>query len=229
MTAAFTASAAETTFETGPQRTHLLELYTSEGCSSCPTAEAWLSKLKDDPRLWREFVPIAFHVDYWDRLGWRDPFASKNWTARQYAYSARWNNGSVYTPGFVLNGREWTGNTIPATAKENAGVFRVTVADDEVVKAQFSPDANDAGSYDLHVARLGFGLTTDVKAGENSGRKLQHDFVVLSLTNEPINGTREMHIAPSTSAKPGAREAIGAWVTHSGQLEPIQATGGWLR
>src|SRR6187401_2558536 len=58
----------------GSARASLLELYTSEGCSSCPPAEAWLSSLKDEPRLWRDFVPMAFHVDYWDRLGWRDPF-----------------------------------------------------------------------------------------------------------------------------------------------------------
>ncbi|MDQ3115241.1 MAG: DUF1223 domain-containing protein [Verrucomicrobiota bacterium] len=76
-------------------RTHLLELFTSEGCSSCPPAEAWLSKLKDDPGLWRDFVPLAFHVDYWDRLGWRDPFASKVWTSRQYEYSARWKSSNV--------------------------------------------------------------------------------------------------------------------------------------
>src|SRR5689334_18800483 len=105
--------AAEVTFESGPARTHLIELYTSEGCSSCPPAEAWLSKLKDEPRLWRDFVPLAFHVDYWDRLGWRDPFASKEWTARQYAYSAGWKSESVYTPGFVLDGREWRNNDVP--------------------------------------------------------------------------------------------------------------------
>ncbi|MBA3543366.1 MAG: DUF1223 domain-containing protein, partial [Chthoniobacterales bacterium] len=95
--AAVTASALE--LESKPTKTHLLELYTSEGCSSCPPAEAGLSKLKDNPRLWQDFVPIAFHVDYWDRLGWRDPFASKEWTARQYEYSARWRSSSVYTPG----------------------------------------------------------------------------------------------------------------------------------
>jgi len=60
-----------------------------------PPAEAWLSKLKDEPRLWQDFVPLAFHVDYWDRLGWRDPFASKAWSARQYEYSARWESSSV--------------------------------------------------------------------------------------------------------------------------------------
>src|SRR6476469_6677200 len=98
------ARAAERTFESAPQRTHLIELFTSEGCSSCPPAEAWLSKLKSESGLWKDFVPLAFHVDYWDRLGWRDPYAAKQWTARQYDYSSRWNSGSVYTPGFVLNG-----------------------------------------------------------------------------------------------------------------------------
>src|SRR5437867_11599071 len=72
------AQATDCVFESGPDRTHLLELFTSEGCSSCPSAEAWLSKLKAEPRLWKDFVPIAFHVDYWDRLGWRDPLPRKN-------------------------------------------------------------------------------------------------------------------------------------------------------
>src|SRR5713226_2490390 len=79
---AFTTRAADRVFESGPQKIHLLELFTSEGCSSCPPAEAWLSKLKSDPRLWKDFVPLAFHVDYWDRLGWRDRFSSRAWTER---------------------------------------------------------------------------------------------------------------------------------------------------
>src|SRR5207237_177518 len=67
-------------FESGPKKVQLLELFTSEGCSSCPPAEASLAQLVKDSRLWRAFVPIAFHVDYWDRLGWKDPFASSEWT-----------------------------------------------------------------------------------------------------------------------------------------------------
>ena len=103
--ATLTAKAADRVFETGPQKTHLIELFTSQGCSSCPPAEGWLSKLKSEPGLWKNFVPLAFHVDYWDRLGWRDPFAAKEWTARQYQYSTNWKSESVYTPGFVLDGR----------------------------------------------------------------------------------------------------------------------------
>ena len=88
---------AETRFESGPQQTVLVELYTSEGCSSCPPAEAWMSRLQGDPGLWKKFVPIAFHVDYWDRLGWRDRFSSRNWTERQSRYAALWQSESVYT------------------------------------------------------------------------------------------------------------------------------------
>jgi hypothetical protein len=221
----------EGTFESKATRTNLLELYTSEGCSSCPPAEAWLSKLKDDPRLWNEFVPVAFHVDYWDRLGWRDPFASKQWTARQYEYSARWKSSSVYTPGFVLNGREWRNSGVPAASNDKPGVLKLTVADGDVVKATFSPEAGEARKFDLHVARLGSDLRINVKAGENSGRKLLHDFVVLSLVKEPLAAnTKQLRLPPATAAQGSPpREAVAAWITEAGQLEPIQAVGGWLR
>ena len=92
---------AETTFQSGPQRVALLEVYTSEGCSSCPPAESWLSEFKNQARLWKDIVPVAFHVDYWDGLGWKDRFAKEEYTSRQRAYSAAWGTSSVYTPGFV--------------------------------------------------------------------------------------------------------------------------------
>ncbi|HSH39027.1 MAG TPA: DUF1223 domain-containing protein, partial [Chthoniobacterales bacterium] len=87
------ATAAEVKFQSGPVRTHLLELFTSEGCSSCPPAERWVSELRANPRLWKDFVPVAFHVDYWDRLGWPDRFAKKAFTGRQQAYAAAWRSG----------------------------------------------------------------------------------------------------------------------------------------
>jgi hypothetical protein len=225
------SQAAEQTLTSKPTRTHLIELYTSEGCSSCPPAEAWLSKLKDDPRLWSEFVPVAFHVDYWDRLGWRDPFASKQWTARQYEYSARWKSSSVYTPGFVLNGREWRNSGVPAASGEKAGVLKMVVADANSVTASFSPESGDKRKFDLHVARLGSELRINVKAGENSGRKLLHDFVVLSLVKEQMTSdARQVRLPPSPVPHAAeTRPAIVAWITEAGQLEPIQAVGGWLR
>jgi hypothetical protein len=222
------AGAEEMVFESKPIRTHLLELFTSEGCSSCPPAEAWLSKLKEDSRLWHDFVPLAFHVDYWDRLGWRDPFASKAWTARQYQYSAQWGSSSVYTPGFVLDGREWRNTHAPEAATESPGILRISLAGPERVIAAFRPAQSDARSFDVHVVKLGFGLNSKVKAGENSGRDLQHDFVVLSLTNERVRPEgQEIHL-PAPAQAGNERAAIAAWVTESGQAEPIQAVGGWL-
>ena len=225
------ALGSEVTFESGQTKTHLLELYTSEGCSSCPPAEAWLSKLKEEPRLWREFVPIAFHVDYWDRLGWRDPFASKQWTARQYEYSARWKSNSVYTPGFVLNGREWRNSGVPAPARETPGVLKLTVRENDSVSASFSPASAEARKFEVHVARLGFDLNINVKAGENGGRKLQHDFVALGLTKGSLApGATELRLPATTQPEASnSRGAIVAWVTEAGQIEPIQAVGGWLR
>jgi hypothetical protein len=227
---AVTAHGGDVVFESKLTRTHLLELFTSEGCSSCPPAEAWLSNLKNEPRLWQDFVPLAFHVDYWDHLGWRDPFASKTWTERQADYSARWKSESVYTPAFVLDGVAWRSSVLPPAATETPGVLKITI-NGENVAAAFKPATGVGRHYEIHVARLGFALSADVTAGENSGRKLVHDFVVLGLTNEGMkSGMKELRL-PVESLKPAAnsRSAIAAWVTQAGQIEPIQAVGGWLQ
>ena len=88
-------------------RTNLIELYTSEGCSSCPPADQWLSRLKVHPQLWHQLVPIAFHVDYWDYIGWQDRFAKPEFSERQRLYARQNNLSTVYTPALVLNGTEW--------------------------------------------------------------------------------------------------------------------------
>jgi hypothetical protein len=222
-------SAAEQKFESGPTKTHLLELYTSEGCSSCPAAEAWLSELKNNPQLWRDFAPLAFHVDYWDRLGWRDPFASKVWTTRQYQYSERWKSSSVYTPGFVLDGREWRNNAPPSASTDSPGTLKIEIEGDNSINATFASKTDRP--LDLHVARRGFGLTSKVRAGENSGRTLQHDFVVLAMELGSMNNGKASVALPSSPAQATSdkRQALVAWVTARGQIEPIQAAGDWLR
>jgi hypothetical protein len=228
---AATAQSGDLIFESKPVQTHLIELFTSEGCSSCLPAEAWLSNLKNDPRLWQDFVPIAFHVDYWDHLGWRDPFASAKWTERQAVYSAHWKAENVYTPALVLDGVAQRDVALPPppNTAETPGVLKITI-NGERVMAAFKPATSEGRSYEFHLARLGFALGADVTAGENNGRKLVHDFVVLGLTNETMrSGTKELKL-PAESPKPaaGSRSAIAAWVTQAGQLEPIQAVGGWL-
>ena len=227
--AATSALAGEIVFESKPARNHLIELYTSEGCSSCPPAEEWMSGLKNQPRLWQDIVPVAFHVDYWDHLGWKDPFASKIWTERQADYSVRWKGESVYTPAFVLDGTEWHYGKLPAPATESPGVLKISVNGDQVT-AIFTSSTGADGRYDIHVARLGFSLMANVTAGENKGRKLMHDFVVLGLTNETMkSATKELRLpSPPTKSAIDPRTAIAAWVTQAGQIEPIQAVGGWL-
>ena len=225
--AAFSAQAAEVVFESKALRTHLIELYTSEGCSSCLTAEAWMTSLKTEARLWQDFVPVAFHVDYWDHLGWRDPFATKRWTERQTDYSLLWKSESVYTPAFALDGKEWHQGALDA-ATEPAGVLKVTVNGDRL-SATFKPVSGGARRYALHVAELGFSMTADVTAGENNGRKLSHDFVVLGLTTETMKGgTKELKlVAPSLKSNVDPRTALAVWVTEAGKLQPLQAVGGW--
>ncbi|MCZ6673380.1 MAG: DUF1223 domain-containing protein, partial [Verrucomicrobia bacterium] len=84
------------TFQSPETRVQVLELFTSQGCSSCPPAERWLNQFADYPGLWTEIIPVAFHLDYWDRLGWKDPFANKQNTARQYQYSKNGDIRNVY-------------------------------------------------------------------------------------------------------------------------------------
>jgi hypothetical protein len=89
------------TFTSSEKQVNLVELYTSEGCSSCPPADKWLGKLKQQSGLWTEFIPIAFHVDYWDYIGWQDPYAHQRHTVRQSRYQANNNIRSIYTPGVI--------------------------------------------------------------------------------------------------------------------------------
>ena len=83
------ATGVPTVFESGAERVNLVELYTSEGCSSCPPADRWLSGLRRNRGLWQQVVPLAFHVDYWDNLGWRDQFADASWSERQRQYAVQ--------------------------------------------------------------------------------------------------------------------------------------------
>src|SRR5271169_1771254 len=134
------ARAAPERFSSGSARVALIELFTSEGCSSCPPADRWLAALRDDPGLWREFVPVEFHVNYWDGLGWRDRLSTREFTAREYAYASAWGASNVFTPCFVRNGERWNPlRDAPGTPGAPAGVLAVDVGDDGVCRAEFTP------------------------------------------------------------------------------------------
>ena len=160
------------TFQSGPDTTVLIELYTSEGCSSCPPADRWLSALQTDKGLWTRFVPVALHITYWDDLGWPDPYAKPAFTQRQRGYAAAWNAPSVYTPEFIYQGQEWRpGNPTPPVG--NPGVLLVQRSADGGGKVSFKPSANSAAQrYDASVAMLGADVSVKVGAGENGGRTL---------------------------------------------------------
>ena len=171
-------------------------------------------------------MPLAFHVDYWDHLGWRDRFAAKEWTARQQTYAARWNAGSVYTPGFVLDGRESQAR-LPSNSKEIVGTLLLKT-NGEDARVSFKTAQNEPRAHDVYVATLGFALTADVAAGENKGRKLSHDFVVLSLQKSSLladAAEAKFKVDHTGTDKIGA---LAAWITDPGDPIPIQAVGGWL-
>jgi hypothetical protein len=213
-------------FASGPARVSLIELYTSEGCSSCPPAEQWLGQLRDQPGLWRDFVPVAFHVDYWNRLGWPDRFSKKEFTQREYDYSAAWSSDSVYTPCFVRDGAEWKARGVPSAASGSAVGTLTLDYDGATLKAEFVPAGKGvAGDFEVHIAVLGAGIVSKVTAGENRGETLKHDFIVLSLTKGKPGYVLPL-VVPEVAGVP--RHALAAWVTKRGSLIPVQATGGWL-
>ncbi|HEY5894226.1 MAG TPA: DUF1223 domain-containing protein [Chthoniobacterales bacterium] len=226
-------AAPPSVFESTEKRVVLLELFTSEGCSSCPPAEAWFRSLKDKPGLWTEFVPIAFHVDYWNYLGWKDPFSSADYTRRQQEYATQWNASTIYTPAFVLNGKEWSRDgAIAPSPREKPGKLRVTVAPGGQTDILFIPKEKQTGPLLVELAPLAQGIQTDVRRGENAGRKLVHDFVVLTLVSATLevsgDGTYRAHLVlPEKSAAPVA--AIAAWVRSPASPAPIQAIGGWIK
>lgn len=230
------ANATPLEFTSSEQQTSLLELYTSEGCSSCPPAEAWLSKLKNSSGLWSEFVPVAFHVDYWNNLGWKDKLSDEQYSERQKQYADEWSAKEIYTPEFILNGREWHDwfgfRGDPSFASGKPGILQVKSDDGKHWEAVFSPMPGGAARYEISAAVLACDLDSNVSAGENAGRHLNHDFAAISLITRPMNlqtnGMVGKFIIDPQPKGIAGRLALAVWVTHDGKLEPIQAAGGWL-
>ena len=227
--------ASELTLTSSATRVPLLELYTSEGCSSCPPADRWLSALKTDPRLWREMVPVAFHVDYWDDLGWRDRYASPAHTERQTLYTQSGALSQVYTPGVVLQGHEWRnwtrGSEVPRNEPVAAGPLQLEILSATEVRVSYAPSRTSVAPLAATVALLGFDLVSAVKRGENAGRELHHDFVVLNQTRAVLtrDGDRYRATLPlPTSQHPAKRRAVAAWVSAGSNPAPLQSVGGWL-
>ena len=217
-------------YDSGERQVALVELYTSQGCSSCPPAEAWLGELKQNPLLWKTVVPVAFHVDYWDYLGWKDKFANPAYSARQARYRREGHVASVYTPGFVVNGEEWRGwirkKSLPQDS-DTPGRLTIDLRNNQLV-ATFHPSNGLKESLNLNLAILATGVKAKIGGGENHGRTLPQDFSVIhhqTLSSE--NGIWSNHLQVPEAA-PGTRLALAAWVSRKGDQKPLQATGGWI-
>jgi hypothetical protein len=185
------AVAAETCrAQSGTAITPVIELYTSEGCSSCPPADKWLSGFKAgpgtdglNPGADRGAVVQAFHVGYWDYIGWIDRFATPAHTLRQRQVARINGLSSIYTPQAVLNGRDWRDwGRLPRQA-EPAGVqISLQQLASDQFEALVTPATGAPEAWSAYWTVTEHGHSSRVKSGENAGEFLRHDFVVRQYT-----------------------------------------------
>ena len=205
----------------------VVELYTSEGCNSCPPADRWLSKLKADPSV----IALAFHVDYWDRLGWKDRFASAAFTARQASQQATNGARFSYTPQVVVDGRDrtdWSRATVSASDRSAAPVEVALAHRGDRFVATVVPAAGAPQRLAAYWAVTEQGHVTAVKAGENEGVTLHHDFVVRDY--EPVaawtargGATETLSFKPATAADAAHPRSVNLVVVDAANGRPVQA------
>jgi hypothetical protein len=187
----------------------VVELFTSEGCSSCPPADAVLVKIATEYK--DNVYVLGYHVDYWDRLGWKDVYSNADYTRRQQDYAKVFKLGSIYTPEAVVNGeKEMVGSQEGALRSaigedlKKPGGKRITLhasSDGRSIKADYL--LTDPGDGLLHIALVQSHAESQVGAGENSGRRLQHINIVRDLKTAPAgsSGTLEFSIPRGLQAK----------------------------
>jgi hypothetical protein len=213
----------------GPNTAALVELYTSEGCNSCPPADRWLSTLKPG-----KVVPLSLHVDYWDYIGWKDPYARREFSQRQRKLSQLQRMALVYTPQVLLQGRDFRQwgtpvfereveriNARPAAARIRLGVLSMGDASVTVQAEAEVLDASHRRDAALFIAAYENKLSSRVTAGENRGETLRHDYVVLEWVEAPaLNIRRDLPLLPK--AVP-ANSGVAAFVQNRRTGEVLQA------
>src|SRR6185295_2333773 len=219
--------------------TALVELYTSEGCDSCPPADRWLSSLGAKGFAPDRVVPIALHVDYWDYIGWKDPYARQAHSARQRKMAKLARAAMVYTPQVLLQGRDfrqWGSpafeqavaeiNARPAKARisllldmRHRDRFTVEVTAELLDRLQQADAALFLGAYENK-------LVSEVKAGENRGRTLPHDYVVLQWAGPlefKAGKLAERHLLPLLPRAVPGHSGVVAFVQNRATAEVLQA------
>jgi len=215
----------------------LIELYTSEGCDSCPPADHWLASRFDAASAKLQAVALAFHVDYWDRLGWVDRFAKAEYTQRQQA-AMRANHATfVFTPQILLQGHDFAAwrsadaTPVDRIAQARAGAAIVVDVEprerDVVVHADARiADGVQAPDAALFIAYADSGLVSQVKAGENRGRQLRHDHVVRALQRAapaPRDGHIDTTLTLPRPVERGTHPEIVAFVQREQGGDVLQA------
>ena len=228
------ATAETLQFESGTAQKTMIELYTSQGCSSCPPAEEFLNTFKTNSQLWDKYIPMAFHVDYWDYIGWKDRFASPLHQRRQQAYARFHGMSTIYTPGFFVNGKEWRRgffNRRLPEANNKTGNLKVKINNKEV-SIEYLPDTVIKKPVQFNIALLGMGLATHIKAGEREGRHTQHEFVVLGWERSNfITGNNKFSWRvrlPDNNKVKAKNHAVVVWINKADSPVPLQAAGHFL-
>ena len=210
-------------FQSGITQNLLIELYSSEGCNSCPPADKWLGGFKKHRSLFKSIFPLSFHVDYWDYLGWKDPFGSKNNSQRQRHYVAIGNSEQVYTPGFFMNAQEWRGwfegKSFNLDLKEVGNL--IVNRDKHYLSISYSGKADR-----VHMALLDFNQKSVISRGENRSRTLIHDFVVLGYQEKAFDKSARYKFSSLGDKTEGY--ALVVWVTRDGERIFEQVVGGYL-
>lgn len=217
------AAASQCAARSAEVAARVVELYTSEGCNSCPPADAWLSSLKGRP----DVVALAFHVDYWDRLGWKDRFADPAHTQRQAGLRRSGASSFVYTPQVVLDGRDWRGwRTGRIDRGEPARIAIELLRDGPRVTARIDAPKGTQRRLAGYWAGVEDGHTSAVRAGENAGATLHHDHVVRAYRAlEPwtADTTRTLRFDSPTVGPEGRPRHVVLVVEDADTARPLQA------
>lgn len=218
------AQAQTCSARSGDAVTPVIELYTSEGCSSCPPADRWLSALPAEPAV----VPLAFHVDYWDSLGWPDRFATPEFTRRQNEQRAVNGARVNYTPQVVVQGRDrpdWPRLSLPTAGGASPRVDITLQGDGSGFDAIVRPRPGAPERLAAFWAVTESGHRSRVTAGENAGEKLSHDHVVRQLHRVPpwTGAEIRLRFAPSLPVDPGHPRAVSLIVLDPASGKPLQA------
>ena len=236
----FPAIGAQCSAQSGARTAVLVELYTSEGCDSCPPADKWLSSLQSQGYTAEKVVPLALHVDYWDYIGWKDPYAKREFATRQRRLADLKRAKIVYTPQVVMQGqdfRRWASSDFAAAVeKVNSQAPRAKIGLTLNAMGRTSVDVNlmaellsaaERKEAAVYLAAFENKLTSQVSAGENRGKTLPHDYVVREWVGPiefgaeaKVEDKRSLPLLPNANPK---QSGVAAFVQNRSTGDVLQA------